>query len=308
MSTDKSRFENSIRYEVALEDGRTSEYWSTAGAASSLDLDVIHVTGKNSIAFDKISGGDTATIHRNPASMSTLDLNMFSLTGYIYIWVYLSSVTDISSLDFYLGTDSTDNFKWSEPVASLEAGWNKVTFKCTESTQQGDGINWFDVNYMALSVVFGSGTDTLSGILLDSVTIQNPLHNYGIGGEISIDNSDAENPNPNCVKLVDVTNGLDNTYYYPFDMRTYKFFGVQFILNGGSGTVTCTVEISAMCDVDDATAQYETISFPCKEEFTLSDYAIADTPIPARYGRIKVVVDTSGANDASWKIYLVKIY
>lgn len=306
MSTDKSRFENSIRYEVALEDGRTHEYWSASSAAGNVSLDTDHVTGKNSISFDKETGATSAVISRNPASVSVLDLDMFSLTGYIYLWVYLSDVTDVVSVDYLMGTDSSNHFKWSEPVADLSAGWNQISFKCTNFVQVGEGINWYDVNYMAISVVFGSSSDTLSGILLDSVTIQNPLHNYGIGGEITIENSDPEQHD--CIKLAEVTSGVDNTYYYPFDMREYKYFGIQLILDGGSGTVTCSVEISAMCDVSDSVAQYEPIIFQCREEFTLSDYVIADTPIPARYGRVKVVVDTGGANDASWKIYLVKIF
>jgi len=300
MSTDKSRFENSIRYEVALEDGKTYEYWSSSSAAGDVSLGSSHVTGKNSISFDKISGATMATISRNPSATGELDLDMFSRTGYIYLWVYLSSVADVSSVDFLLGTDSSNHFKWTESVDTLESGWNEIAFKCTDSSQIGEGINWYDVNYMALSVVFDSSTNTLSDILLDSITIQNPLHNFGIGGEISLDDDDS------CTKLVDVTNGVDNTYYYPFDLREYKYFGIQFILNSGSGTVTCSVEISAMCDVTDTVAQYEPIVFQCREEFTLSDYVLADTPIPARYGRVKVVVDTSGANDASWKIYLVK--
>lgn len=308
MPTDKSRFENSIRYEVVLEDGRTYEYWNESSSADNVSLSSTHVTGKNSISFDKTSGSVNALISRNPSSMVDLDLNMFALTGHIYIWIYLPSVDDISSVDFLLGTDSSNHFKWSYSSSTLAAGWNKIVLECTDSIQIGEGLNWYSVEYMAVSVVFNSSSDTLSGVCLDSITIQNPLHNYSIGGDINIENTGADHYE--YVKLADVTNGIDNTYYYTFSARTFKFFGLQFILNGGSGTVTCTIEISAMDDVDEDNALYEDITpiFSCKEEFQTSAYVVADTPLPARYARVKVVVNTGGANDASWKVYLVKLY
>jgi len=309
MSIDTSRFENSIRYEVVLEDGHTVEYWSTSTSAANLSLDTTHVTGKSSLSFDKIAGATSATIYRNPSEIGVLDLSMFALTGRFYVWVYFTSIADISSVTLSLGTDSANCFNWSKSVSDLQDGWNELQFKCTDFSQSGNGLNWYNIQYVALSVGFSSSSDTLTGIVLDSITIQDPLHNYAVGGDVNVGNSPYNHRLYQV--LADVTNGVDNTYYYYIDLDTYKYLSLQFILDGGSGTVTCTVEISAADDVaSPSSAIYEdmTSSFFCVNNFTQSTYAIVDTPLPARYGRVKVVASTGGADDADWKIYLVKTY
>lgn len=111
--------------------------------------------------------------------------------------------------------------------------------------------------------------------------------------------------------LADVTNGTDGTYYYYVDMDGYRYLSYQIELDGGSGTVTATVE---MTNQDDGTAQasctYQDVTQGLygSASFTASNYLFNDTVILAKYARIKIVASTGGANDADWTIYSKKAY
>lgn len=111
--------------------------------------------------------------------------------------------------------------------------------------------------------------------------------------------------------LVDEENGTDGTYYYYVDMDGYKHFSAQMELNGGSGTVTATVEAT---NQDDGTAaasctyQDVTNALFGAASFTASNFLIADTALSFKYVRYKIVASTGGANDADWTIYHKKQY
>lgn len=108
--------------------------------------------------------------------------------------------------------------------------------------------------------------------------------------------------------LADVTNGADGTYYYYIDMEGYRESVYQLELNGGSGTVTVTVEGSVQndgtaadsCEYDDVTsATFGSASFTSST--TLVDNASKLAVF--KYVRIKVVAATGAADDADWTIY-----
>ena len=106
--------------------------------------------------------------------------------------------------------------------------------------------------------------------------------------------------------LADETNGTDGTYYYYLDWASYRYGGLQFVLNGGSGSVTVTVEATLQDDgTDPASCSYEDVTNDLfgVASFTASDMAIISNPVPFKYLRIKVVASTGGANDADWTVY-----
>jgi len=51
---------------------------------------------------------------------------------------------------------------------------------------------------------------------------------------------------------VDITDGTDGTYYYYSNMKSYSGIGLYLVLDGGTATVTATVEASIQ---DDGTAK-----------------------------------------------------
>lgn len=113
--------------------------------------------------------------------------------------------------------------------------------------------------------------------------------------------------------LADEEDKADGTYYYYVTMDGYKQLGLGLILDGGSGTVTVTVEGTMQ---DDGTAAASCTYF----DVTNGIYGAADFTASAvlydsdkkcgnfKYMRVKVVADTTGADDADWTIYSKKLF
>lgn len=103
-----------------------------------------------------------------------------------------------------------------------------------------------------------------------------------------------------------VVSGIDNTYYYYYDMEKARFLSTQLELDGGSGSVTATLEATVQ---DDGTPQGSCIYQDVTSDLfgvanaTSDDLWILDTPTPFKYVRVKIIALTGGANDASWSIY-----
>lgn len=111
--------------------------------------------------------------------------------------------------------------------------------------------------------------------------------------------------------ICDITNGTDGTYNFYTTMDTYNETGTQLLINGGSGTATVTVEVTAQ---DDGTAPAscvyvdKTTGLFGAASFTASDYLFDTNKVlgQVKYIKYKVVLNTSGANDADVKIMIKK--
>jgi hypothetical protein len=112
------------------------------------------------------------------------------------------------------------------------------------------------------------------------------------------------------VTLADVTNGTDDTYYYyVFDLLTKKDGNFEGILDGGSGTVTATIEASwqddgtapASCTYHDITEYgVDNLKGANASSYT-SDFALKlKQGVKPVYVRVKIVADTTEADDADW--------
>ena len=111
--------------------------------------------------------------------------------------------------------------------------------------------------------------------------------------------------------ICDITNGTDGTYNFYTTMDTYNETGTQLLITGGSGTATVTVEVTAQ---DDGTAPAscvyvdKTTGLFGAASFTASDYLFDTNKVlgQVKYIKYKVVLNTSGANDADVKIMIKK--
>lgn len=113
--------------------------------------------------------------------------------------------------------------------------------------------------------------------------------------------------------VASVTNGTDGTYYYYLDMDGYRELGLQLILDGGSGTVTVTVECTvqddgtapASCTYNDVTSSvYGSASFTASTMLFDTNKVLGE----CKYVRVVVVASTAAANDADWTIYAKRLY
>lgn len=107
--------------------------------------------------------------------------------------------------------------------------------------------------------------------------------------------------------FVVVTNGTDGTYYYPFSI-TRGSSGHQFVISGGSGSVTVTLEATMDGDSDDANTNWTDVSLLNLGVANITASSIfTDTAnrLPCySLCRWKVVANTGGANDGDWTIYM----
>jgi hypothetical protein len=110
-----------------------------------------------------------------------------------------------------------------------------------------------------------------------------------------------------------VTNGTDGTYTYYVDLATFRKGAIQLLLDGGSGSVTVTVEGSCQDDgtapasctyVDITNALFGSATFTASNILFDKEGYFAGL----KYLKIKVVADTTGANDADWTISVNKVW
>jgi len=113
-------------------------------------------------------------------------------------------------------------------------------------------------------------------------------------------------------EVVAVNNGTDGTYYYYIDMNTYSRAGLQLVLDGGSGTVTATLQgtiqddgtAAASCTYDGTDITIGGASSWTADALLLDDAGIFGC---LHYLRIKIVAN-SGADDADWTILDKALY
>lgn len=110
-----------------------------------------------------------------------------------------------------------------------------------------------------------------------------------------------------------VTNGTDGTYIYYVDLATFRKGAIQLLLDGGSGSVTVTVEGSCQDDgTAPASCTYVDITNALfgSATFTTSNILFDKEGYFAglKYLKIKVIADTTGANNADWTIFVNKVW
>jgi len=178
MPTDKTRYEQSVRYEVILDDGEDYTRWADIGltTAGSIANSTTHITGAKSISFAKTAGNVAAYILRNISSAG-MDLNGFASEGNLFFSIYLSSLTNVVSVNVRLLEDTSNYVTMSVLVADLAVGWNHLKVACNKSVQTGTGVDWKSVHKLAVGVTFSAAGNTLTGILVDSIRAQIPSAN-----------------------------------------------------------------------------------------------------------------------------------
>ena len=209
-------------------DGVTSGNSDTVNISSSVN----HIVSQNSISFDKAgTSGTTGQILflLNSAVGAKTDsqinnITPFNLTGYeegsVKAYVYLSSLANVVSVSIGLGSDQFNYSLWTQPVANLTVGWNKVSLPAnTPTTVVGNGTNWNVVITATVIVTFTAAGNTLTGILVNdlcvvfdqSVVLDNATFNIG---QVNVD--------VNAVPIAPATVGSSVTMFGSTDPTTYN--------------------------------------------------------------------------------------
>lgn len=254
-------------------------------ATANITTDVNHRGGGSvSLEFDKAAGNTTCGLAKTITDDNGLKLGS-AIDGYVTFYFFLpagAAAANFETLRFTMGTDASHNYIWNIPIAALNAGgWTLVRCDIDKpDTITGNGIDFDDVTYMAVSAIFTNAGDTLADMLVDTISIESSSPRLLPGDvfyqETSIGMSDA---NPAVGHI--------------FDVRPYTRVNVIFtdISYGAEASLTFTI------------SEYATLSSTAVPytEWSSADPKVAAQPswqVTAAIGEteVKIALDVDGVN------------
>lgn len=203
--------------------------------------------------------------------------------------------TNLSAINTAVTSLETKDFATETTLASVKTA--------TETTATNSGLINTSVGLIKTALdsvlaLFTDVVDTSSNLV--RVAEQDPLP-YHLISEV----------------LDNLTNGTDGTYTKYFNPRTFKYNGIRIAGNGGSGSITATIEATMQ---DDGTAAAScvysdvTLDIFGSSSFVITSASILDLldntgkMMFYKYVKVNYVLDTSGANDADVKIERTGVY
>lgn len=114
--------------------------WSAVGSATGLKANTIFkVSGNASIEFDVVASGDGI----KNSDMTAIDLTDEDEVADGFVWVYLGSIANLTSISGVWGNDLTTNY-WTSQAQTTQAdgtafkvGWNLIKFPWATATETG---------------------------------------------------------------------------------------------------------------------------------------------------------------------------
>lgn len=119
--------------------------WTLFGDAENVAVDIDeYIKGSASIKFDiSAAGGTTAGIQNS--TISTFDLTNYASAGSVFVWVYITSATNITNYILRLGNNSSNYYSMTATTTneglSFSAGWNLVRFALSGKSTTGTPVN-----------------------------------------------------------------------------------------------------------------------------------------------------------------------
>lgn len=116
--------------------------WEKYGIGENLTADSDnYVKGNASINWDIGSGSGTTAGIQN-TSLNTFDISSYIGTGSVFVWAYITSVTNLTDFKLLIGQDLTTNFytitiTTNNEGASFYAGWNLLRFDFVNKSETG---------------------------------------------------------------------------------------------------------------------------------------------------------------------------
>jgi len=144
--------------------------WAGATAISNVSTDNYEgFTWPSSISFDYSGTSGTLT----NSTMSSVDLTAFRNRSSLYIDLYLSSVTSITSVSLKWGTDSSNYYTVTSTTnylgQSLVVGWNRIKFAWSSPTTVGTPTVT-SIGYLQMTIAY-SVNPSATGFYFQNVFI-----------------------------------------------------------------------------------------------------------------------------------------
>jgi len=324
MSKNRARVYAHVKQDrFVLETAEDATPWVGSADVSLLTTSVNHREGSASLSFSKSEATETfGQIARTLDAEKQLNLVEF-LDGYLKLWINLSDLTDIASVQLIIGESASHNYVYQVADSDLSAGWNLLSFAINEpASTTGNGAAWSSIGYIAVKVNFDAAGNTLAAILVDSISavyelsvnINNiNLDGTGIASETTLSeiSSALGHSETTLLSLTNIAAGT--TAYAYFDMDGYRFFSLQGETSDALPVDVLTVTVEAT-NQDDGTAQtacaYQDITldmFGVASYVDTDFFAAADTPVAFKFVRVKYVTSAGGGNDADLTVYLKRM-
>lgn len=143
--------------------------WDASADVTALTTAVNHKEGTSSISFAK-----SATATTTGSISKTLDnpINLVEfLRGKLRYWINLSDLTNVASVSLTIGESASHNYIYTTVDTDLSTGWNEVSVDVDSPTATtGNGGAWSSIDYIAITVTFDASANTLTDILVDSIS------------------------------------------------------------------------------------------------------------------------------------------
>lgn len=146
---------------TVLNNTNLASEWTVFGDGENISLDSDNfILGNGSIKFGiSNAGGTTAGIVNS--SIDVFDLTTYlGNTSSLFVWVYVTSVTNISNFTMRLGSDASNYYQKSVTVAfddtAFKNGWNLLRFPISSLTTVGTPVGTA-IDYLAMYMTKTAG-------------------------------------------------------------------------------------------------------------------------------------------------------
>jgi hypothetical protein len=148
--------------------------WSAGGNAINLVADTINkVSGSASLKFDISAAGTTAYLENS--TMTAVNLSTYKNVGSIFTYVYIPSITIITSVNIRFGTTSANYYHATATTThdntAFVVGWNLVRIDWSGTAQVGTPT---DTNIKYLRITYNYNGTATTGCRVDNVVARIP--------------------------------------------------------------------------------------------------------------------------------------
>ncbi len=155
--------------------------WSAEAStdAQNVTTNTLNVKqGSGAVSFDvntALSGNNYAGVENS--TMTRVDITDFSGKGTVFVWVYLPSVTNLTSVTLRLGNDGSNYYSQTATAQfngyAFRVGYNRVAFSLVTATETGT-VTDTAVDYVNIRLNYSSSFVSTNGFLIDDIRIANP--------------------------------------------------------------------------------------------------------------------------------------
>ena len=149
--------------------------WTAYGDATNLTVDTDeYMKGNASIKFDISSaGGTTAGI--TAADITTFDLTNYASAGSVFVWVYITSATNLTNYKLRLGNDASNYYSMTATTTNeglaFSAGWNLLRFDFSGKSTTGT-LSLTTCDYAALYMTKAAGKISETDYRFDHIIVK----------------------------------------------------------------------------------------------------------------------------------------